>query len=104
MITIDRFFEISKRAQAFSGKDLQTAAVMLTWFQHCGFSLQEFVEFVMSAPQLYRLFDIGYFNPTPSVRQSKEIRQIEKLLPKEQREMWRKARLRNMYSGATSGG
>jgi hypothetical protein len=99
VLTPARFFQMQKRSQAFSLKDIQTMAVMLHWFQTCDFTVDEILEFIVVTPRILEMFELGYFNPNPSVRQLKEIKRAESALPVEARRMWRKARLENSWMG-----
>lgn len=100
VLSVERFFQIQKRSQAFSMKDIQTMAVMVQWFQSVGVTLQEMAAYAVMAPRVLELFSLGYFDPAPSPEQLKQIRRVEASLPKEARKMWRKARLNNSWSGS----
>jgi hypothetical protein len=100
---IARFFEIHKKAQPFSLKDLQTVGVVITWFEHCGITLHELAEYVLMVPALTRLIELEYFHPNPPIGVLKRIKEIERSLPPEIRKQWRRARLEHSFTGSLSG-
>lgn len=98
-ITIERFYAIHTKMQAFSLRDIQAMSVMLTWGEKCGFSLEELRVFLYLAPIYTDLHAVGYFTRFPSVEQSRKMKVLESRLPKRIRRDLRRARLSWTGSG-----
>jgi hypothetical protein len=98
-MTFERFYKLRIATRVFQVKDLQTTGVLLEWVQSCGYSPDELLLFIKLFPEFDQLERIGYFNPVHSTEQARNIRLLEKKLPKEFRQEVRQVRLENSYAG-----
>lgn len=93
-LSINRVFEIEQRMAAFTNKALQTVSVYFKWGQSLGYSIDELIQFADINVFLVELRAIGYFSPVTFDKEHlKQIKAMERGLPKWLRQQLRNARL-----------
>ena len=98
-LTLQRFYYIRARTQAFSAGQVQTVGVFLQWCLSLGLQWKEIVDFTLSFPAMLELDKVGYFQPVHGPKAYARIKELEKRLPSDFRKEMRKARLANSLFG-----
>jgi hypothetical protein len=100
-LSVEKFMDLRYLLQAFTSmRDIQVAGMVLQWALKGGFAAEEVIQFAQMAPKFQMLEKIGYFaGVVLHPGYEKQIKELEKTLPKDMRIKLRRKRLKTLAYG-----
>ena len=101
-LQFERFLDMRSKFLAFTLRDLQTTGTLFSWAEKCGYTLEDVQWFCNTAPVLSSVDLQHYFIVYNRPEFAKQVKALEKRLPKDVRRELRRARLNATVFGDMS--